>query len=316
MRYLFFLLSTTLTAQHFPPYQQQALSGEVLRVVPASADIITWSSPLPDAINVHLVRGPEGTILFDALRRSDQVDALKPVLDELGVPQAVLITHAHTDHYGGLYFLRGHYPNLPIYSSVAVRREIELDEVPDAQARRALFGSRFPTQSMIEEHLPTELLEDAVTVTVAGLRILPLLMEASESKAAVVYYLPELEAAIVGDLVNVLTISAPTLSLATWLTQLDRLERMLPPTTTLYVGHGPSGPAKQLIDDQRDFLVLLRDRVMAAAADEQGVSAAEKATIVRYIRLAYPHHRGAAFLGPDELIGASIDWVAAQLTEQ
>ena len=282
------------------PSPQRAVTGVA---APTNGIITTWSSPEPDAIDMHIVQTPEGLVLFDTLRRSDQVDDAVRLIERLGRPvRAIMLTHAHTDHYGGVPFLRNRYPDVPIYATEAIRDEIRDDVYPDNARRRALFGSRFATQETLNRHLPNRFVRDRRAITVAGLRIVPLVMGASESPAAMVYFLPDQNAAITGDLVNVLTISAPMVSLATWLEQLDRIERETRADTILHVGHGPSGPARSLIADQRTYLHTLDRLVRRAAADGQGVTGEETDAIVQAMREAYPHHGGAAFLPPEDLI--------------
>ena len=296
--------------------QQQSILGTAPGVAITDAPTLTWSSPLPDAINMHIVRAPEGLVLFDALRRSDQVDEAPAFIRSLDEPvKAIVITHAHTDHFGGVPFWRQHFPGIPIYASEGIKAEIRDGVVPDNARRRAMFGSRFPTQEMLDANLPDRIVRDAEPFFVAELEVTPMVMDPSESAAAVVYMLPEFNAAIVGDLVNVLTISAPTLSLDAWLEQLDRINDATNADTTIFVGHGPSGPAGPLVADQGAYLLHLRRLVAAAATDKNGVTPEETEAIVRTMRAAYPHHRGAAALSPDALIRESVVWVADQLAK-
>jgi glyoxylase-like metal-dependent hydrolase (beta-lactamase superfamily II) len=138
----------------------------------------------------------------------------------------------------------------------------------------------------------------------------------SESLAATVYLLPQLGAAVSGDLVNVLKVAAPVESLDAWLGQLHEIEQAVAPAATLHVGHGPSGPARPLIAEQRRFLLALRDAVAAALASDGQVTGAERERIVRDMQLAFPHYGGAAALSPDELIRQGVNWVARQMADK
>lgn len=296
--------------------QHQSITG--LRAPVATADrqgrrVVTVASPLPDAINMHVVETPAGLVLFDALRTTEQVADIARLIGRLGKPPlALFITHAHTDHYGGVAALKRRYPDLPVYAPAAVASAMRSDPNGDNRRRREMFGGRFPTQAEINNALPTRPVEDGVPIEVGGLRIEPLIFGPSESPAAAVYRLPELGAAVTGDLVNVLTVPAPFESLEAWLTQLDRIESALAPETLIHVGHGSSGPAAPLIAEQRAFLVQLRTLVASALADG-AVAPSEREAIVRELRLAFPHYRGAALLPPDELIRRGVDAVAGQI---
>jgi glyoxylase-like metal-dependent hydrolase (beta-lactamase superfamily II) len=299
-----------------PIAQHQAITG---LAAPRAANeavgfrVITVASPAPDAINMHIVETPQGLVLFDALRRSTQVTQIVQAIERTGKqPLALFLTHAHTDHYGGVAFLKARYPALAVYASEEVARAMREDPNGDNRRRRAMFGAAYPTQQQIDANLPSRFVRNGKPIIIAGLRIDPLVMGPSESPAATVYRLPQLRAVMTGDLVNVLTVSAPVQSLDNWLRQLDRIEAVAKEGTMLHVGHGPSGPAASLIAEQRRYLVHL-DRLVRTRLDpDRMISPSEREEIVAELRAAYPHYGGAAALPPDELIRASIGWVARQ----
>ena len=313
---LFLALAPLLVQGQLMP-QHQAITGLAPPVAeaPGAARVITVASPAPDAINMHIVEARDGLVLFDALRRSDQVELIVDAVRRTGKrPLALFVTHAHTDHYGGVSFLKRRFPDLAVYAAPAVIAAMRADPNGDNARRRAMFGERYPTQAEIDAALPTETVRDREPIDVGGLRIVPLVFGPSESPAATMYLLPQVGAAVSGDLVNAFTVPAPVESLAAWLDQLDEIGRTVAPDATLHVGHGPSGPARSLIAEQRRFLVALRDGVAAALAGDGRVADVEREAIVRDLRLAFPHYAGAAALPPDELIRRGVDWVARQMT--
>lgn len=123
---------------------------------------------------------------------------------------------------------------------------------------------------------------------------------------------PQIGAIVTGDLVNVLTASAPVESLDNWLVQLDRIEAVTDARTTLHVGHGPSGSAPSLIAEQRGYLRRLDALVRERLGPDKHIDVAEREAIVAALRESYPHYRGAAALPPDGLMRASVGWVARQ----
>jgi glyoxylase-like metal-dependent hydrolase (beta-lactamase superfamily II) len=276
--------------------------------------IISFASPAPDAINIHIVETRNGVILFDALRRADQVAEAQRLLDRIGKPVvAIFVTHAHTDHYGGVPFLRARYPAVPVYATQGVSDFIARDPAGAHVRRRADFGERFASQEQFNANLPDHIVTEGQTITIDGVRIIVHHLGLSESDDAAVYALPHFDALVTGDLVNSQTASAPVNNIDNWFGQLDRLDLLAGPRTTALVGHGQAGRAASLIAENRAYLIQLRAGVSAALRGDNIVTADERQAIVDDLRIAFPHYGGAAALPPDALMAQSVRWAAAQL---
>jgi glyoxylase-like metal-dependent hydrolase (beta-lactamase superfamily II) len=114
-------------------------------------------------------------------------------------PLALFLTHAHTDHYGGVAFLKARYPRPRRLRFGRVARAMREDPNGDNRRRRAMFGAAYPTQQQIDANLPSRFVRNGKPIIIAGLRIEPLVMGPSESPAATVYRLPQLRAVMTGD---------------------------------------------------------------------------------------------------------------------
>ena len=264
---------------------------------------------------MYVIETPTGVVLIDTLRRSTQTKEIIRLLKRLDKPVlGIFITHAHSDHYGGISSLKAFAPNAPVYATAAIVAAIKNDPNGDNVRRREMFGESFPTQETINTNLSNNILKNGDTVTLGGMKIEAAVMGASESPASVVYFLPEVGAVFSGDLINVLTVSAPVESLDEWLKQLNQMESHFGKAAErVYVGHGPDGPFLPLLREERVYLQTLRGLVAAALRGDNKVSDAETESIVQEMAFRYPHYNGAAAIPPRDLLKRSVEWVAKQI---
>ena len=90
---------------------------------------------------MFLIRTPEGTVVYDTGTYSTDVpNYLVPALEELGKPCAVVVSHNHGDHAGGLAAFHEQFPHIPIYAgSQACRERVDAD-VQVLQDGQTLWG--------------------------------------------------------------------------------------------------------------------------------------------------------------------------------
>jgi glyoxylase-like metal-dependent hydrolase (beta-lactamase superfamily II) len=100
---------------------------------PATRSAVTihrYESPKMDAVNLYWIEATQGIILVDAGRFLSQARyALEEIRSQSNKPIiGILLTHPHTDHYGGLpVFARAAVKDVPIYASEITANDIRTD---------------------------------------------------------------------------------------------------------------------------------------------------------------------------------------------
>jgi glyoxylase-like metal-dependent hydrolase (beta-lactamase superfamily II) len=267
-------------------------SGEVAKIHRVQAEAFP--------VNAYLVETENGVVAVDSLLAVSDARALRARLASIGKPLlAVLVTHPHPDHYGGLTELVAD-DDVPILATAGVAHVIRRDDAEKEAVLRPMFGDEWPS----ERTFPDRIVEDGETVTFDGVGFRALDLGPGESPHDSVWVVAhDPPVAFVGDVVyNHMHGYLADGHYEAWLENLQRLRATFDAETVFYVGHGePASPA--LIDWQIGYIRTFIDAVRDTAA--AGHHAAEQVT-----------RQMQAYLSTDDLLflmQLSIDPLRARL---
>lgn len=159
-------------------------------------------------------------------------DILEAIHGEWLTPEAILLTHAHSDHIAGIESLRDVHPSLPILAPRA-----EADWLTDARLNlSAMFGEGITTPPA------TRLLDPGERLILAGLEF-EVRDVSGHSIGGLAYYCAQAGVVFVGDALFASGIGRtdfPGSSHEQLLRNIEQNLLTLPGETVVYPGHGPA----------------------------------------------------------------------------
>jgi glyoxylase-like metal-dependent hydrolase (beta-lactamase superfamily II) len=212
-------------------------------------------------VNAYLVETESGLVAVDALLTFSESRAMRHALEGIGKPLlAVLLTHSHPDHYGGLTELVGP-DEVPIIAPQGVIDTIVRDDPLKEEILRPMFGDQWAA----ERTFPNTPVADGETLDFDGAAFTVTDLGPSESPHDSPWILGRDERIVfLGDQIY----DHKHCFLADgfweqWLANIEKLRARFPSDAVFHVGHGgPVGP--DAFDWQRRYIETFLDAVSSA----------------------------------------------------
>lgn len=264
------------------------------------------SGPRTFLTNAFLIELPNGVVAIDAMMTVSDARRVRVRLDALRKPLlAVLITHAHPDHYNGVGELTRGYESVPVITTRIVDETMRRIDDAKATQWRPVFGDDWPEQRVF----PNRYVNDGEVLHFDGVSFEAREFGPGESHCDLVWIVGRhRRVAFVGDMVfNGAHAFLNDGHTADWLASLDALERMAADIAVFHIGHGPAGAPPDLIRAQRAYLERYRETVARLADGAPMLDEAGKNQLVATMTRFLPKAPLEAF------IRAGADVVAAEL---
>lgn len=270
-----------------------------------------FTAPGDGSSNSWIVHAPGGLIVIDLQRDRAAAAELIERIKATGEPvAAVLLTHPHPDHIGGLDQFERAFPDAPVHAGPGTAREIRLDRMGFQKRTRQALGPAAPRAYPA----PDRVFGQGETLSIAGLTIETREYGSGESVAATSYYLPGSRLLFGGDIattgVTDFMVEGRT---GPWLKQVRALRRSHPATRVLYPGHGEAGSLDRIAADQERTLHIYR-RLVAAARPVNGALPPEMVREVAAQVRAALGERPAVAATPG-LVEENVEAVARELAQ-
>jgi glyoxylase-like metal-dependent hydrolase (beta-lactamase superfamily II) len=234
-------------------------------------------------VNTQMIEGPNAVVIFDGQLLLPYADEVASYVQTLGKPiDRIILSHAHTDHWGGLQVLTERFPDARVFALDGIADQVRARGPARLDGLHRTYGDKAATKVTVPTEAITEGLQRIDGVTYEFKRFID-----AESDLQLAALLPEQKVLMAFDLVFSLKQHAFTGAnhFDHWLIVLESL-KALQGYDRIIIGH--DNPVDRSAIDSTMTYVKRAKEIYAASADAKTYS--EK------LKAAFPDLRQAGFV--------------------
>src|SRR6202048_2092692 len=148
-------------------------------------------------VNTQMIEGPSAVVIFDGQLLLTYADEVASYVQTLGKPvDRIILSHAHTDHWGGLQILTERFPDARVFALDGIADQIRARGPARLDGLRRTYGDKVATKVTVPTETITEGLQQIDGVTYDFKRFVD-----AESDLQLAALLPEQKVLMAFDLV-------------------------------------------------------------------------------------------------------------------
>ncbi|MFL6342083.1 MAG: MBL fold metallo-hydrolase [Nitrososphaeraceae archaeon] len=300
-----------------------------MTIIQLFPQIHNYASAPPAPVNSWIIESKNGVVVFDTQRQfSEAKNVLKKVENIHKAILGIIFTHPHPDHVNGAAALLNGTTNVPIYATQSTFNVLKNDTGGYIALSKQLLPQNEYSKQVV---LPNRIVSSGENIIIDGITYHFDDLGIGEADDMMVIYLPLQKLIFTGDIINnhmhpffAGAISPESRShISEWIKQIEYLQQKYPDVKILFPGHGPSGVAKALLDEQLNYLNTFRSLVRqqmqlaptvgreraVANITEQG-----KSLIKGELQKLYPGYEPVATL--PNMLDYNIDALAKEISQE
>src|SRR5580704_12150662 len=108
-------------------------------------------------VNTQMVEGPNAVVIFDGQLLLPYADEVASYVQTLGKPvDRIILSHAHTDHWGGLQVLTERFPDARVFALDGIADQVRARGPARLDGLRRIYGDKVATKVTVPTETITE----------------------------------------------------------------------------------------------------------------------------------------------------------------